>query len=86
MRCVTQPTRLRAGIKKVVHINGAVIRANKKHGEDQPCITVQCIDGVFYGREVRFPAGTTLAQHFDQPRHNGAVVWLETRGVVEVMP
>lgn len=85
MKPVTKRTRLRAGIKKVVHINGHVLRSNKLRGTHKPCITVQCVDGVFYGRRVKLPA-SELRQHFEQPRRNGAVVWIETRGEVEVFP
>lgn len=83
MRRITRKTTLRAGIKKVIHINGHVLRRNKQRGRKDPCITVQCTDGVFYGRRVKLPA-SELGQHFDRPRSNGAVVWIETRGKVEV--
>jgi hypothetical protein len=86
MKIVTHRTRIRAGITKVVHINGAVLRANKRQSSNNPCLTVQCTDGVYYGRRVLFPKGVVLEQHFDQPRSNGAVVWLTTRSEVVVCP
>lgn len=85
MITITQPTTLRAGIIKRIHVNGAMIRANKAEDLNEPCFTVKCRDGNYYCR--RFTAERLAGiQNFQQRLPSGAVVWLETTSAVTLYP
>lgn len=77
--------------KHVIHVNQAVIRANRKTGSRLPTITVKTYKSNRYASEViiRDDRGVEVARLIyrpDKPLPCGAQVWLETRAAVELVP
>jgi hypothetical protein len=82
--------RLRAGLRKRIHVVGQHVRHNKPLGRsDRPSFTVQTSGGAAWGHGLvlRDAAGAVVARFracYDRPLANGAVVYLETTLAVEV--
>jgi hypothetical protein len=65
--------------KTVIHVNGEVIRFNKRHGTDLPVFTVQAPGKrAKYAQMVHIEGPCMLVSDFQNPRSNGAVAWIET--------
>jgi len=64
-------------MKAVVVINRHNVAANKKSGDNQPCISIRTYKGVTYARKIKFTGETTLIQDFDNPLCSGANIWIE---------
>lgn len=64
-------------MKKIVHINQHVIKANSKSGERNPVITCKTYKENIYGYEVEFTNGKVVYSP-DKPLSCGAKVWIET--------
>lgn len=75
-----------AGIKKRIHVNGAVIRKNKRDGTNDPVFTVKTYKSNTYGRAVEIHGPCRLQQNFHQRLSSGAVAWIETTAPVTVEP
>lgn len=76
--------------KTIVHVNQAVIKANRKSGRRDPVITVKTYDSNLYGHEVVIynDDGQEVCRIIyrpDKPLPCGAVVWLECFGKVTVI-
>jgi hypothetical protein len=76
-------------VKKIIHINQHVIKANRKNNERNPVITVKTYKNNTYGHEVRVydKDGIEAARVVyspDKPLSCGAHVWIETKNNVEV--
>lgn len=75
---------LPAGSIKRIHVNGAVIRANKKNGTNAPVFTVKTCRSNDYGRRVTIHGPAELTQDFERRLGSGAVAWITTRAAVEI--
>ena len=65
-------------MKKRIHVNQHVIRANKKNGTSDPCITVKTSKRNVYAHRVEIGGASTVIYSLDKPLSCGAKVWLET--------
>jgi hypothetical protein len=77
---------IKAGTVKRIHVNGHVIRSNKKQGRDDPVFTVKTSKENTYGKTVCILGPAMLVQDFDKRLASGAVAWIETRAEVEIYP
>jgi hypothetical protein len=76
-------------MKKIIHINQSVIRANKKNGEENPVITCKTYKENIYAKEIEIldEGGNVVAKVVyspDKPLSCGARVWIETHHEVRV--
>jgi hypothetical protein len=71
-------------MKKKIHINMHKIRANKKHGTNEPVITVKTYKSNTYGHEVEILGNSKVVYSPDKPLSCGARVWIETDSEVMV--
>jgi len=65
-------------MKKRIHVNQHVIRANKKNGTNDPCITVKTYKENFYAHRVGIGGPSSVVYSPDKPLSCGAQVWIET--------
>lgn len=65
-------------MKKKIHINQHVIRANKKNNTNNPVITVKTSKSNTYASEVEILGKSKLIYSPDKPLSCGARVWIET--------
>jgi len=77
-------------VKKIIHINQHIIKANRKSGEQEPVITVKTYKKNVYGNgAILFDKeGREVARIFyrpDKPLPCGANVWIETCNQVDVI-
>lgn len=77
-------TKLKSGLIKRIHVNGAQIRFNKRELTDHPVITVKTYNRNVYGRIVSIRGPSVLRQCFNKPLPSGAVTWIETEAEVTV--
>jgi len=76
-------------VKTVIHVNQHVIKANRKHGTNRPCLTVKDYKRNRYGHVavIRDGNGNEVARVVyskDKPLACGAHCWVETQLDVEV--
>lgn len=69
-------------MKKRIHINQHVIRANKKNGEANPPITVKTSKRNIYADRVDIGGASTVVYSPNKPLSCGARVWIETNAPV----
>lgn len=67
---------------KRIHVNQHVIRANRKHGEHEPPLTIKTSRANTRADEVRVEGPSTVVYSPDRPLACGARVWIETTAVV----
>ena len=77
-------------MKTIIHVNQHVIKANRKNGTNEPCLTTKTYKSNDYGHEViiRDDAGNEVARVVyrpDKPLSCGAHCWIETLNRVEVI-
>ena len=77
-------------MKTVIHVNQAIIRANKRKGEENPVLTVKTYKDNRYGHQavILDKEGDEIARVVyrpDKPLSCGARVWIETESEVEVI-
>ena len=65
-------------MKTRIHVNQHKIRANKKHGTNDPVITVKTSKSNTYGHEVIINGSSKVIYSPDTPLSCGAKVWIET--------
>ena len=70
--------------KTEIHVNQHKIRANKKHGTNEPCLTVKTYKDNRYAHSavIRGVDGEEVARVVyrpEKPLSCGAVCWIETR-------
>ena len=65
-------------IKKKIHINMHKIRANKKHGTNEPVIAIKTYKDNTYCHGVEILGSSTVVYSPDKPLSCGARVWIET--------
>ena len=71
-------------MKKKIHINQHVIKANAKHNINEPVITVKTYKDNSYGHEVYVDGPCVIKYNPYKPLACGAKVWIETNAQVEV--
>lgn len=76
--------KIRDGLKKRIHVNGAVIRRNKRDGTNDPVFTTKTYKKNYYGRSVIIHGPSVLCQDFENRLASGAVAWIETTAPVTV--
>ena len=69
-------------MKKRIHINQHVIRANKKNGTNDPVITVKTSKNNHYTYAAEIDGLSRVVYSPDKPLSCGARVWIETDAVV----
>ena len=72
-------------MKTRIHVNQHKIRANKKHGTNDPVITVKTSKSNTYGHEVIINGSSKVIYSPDKPLSCGAKVWIETESEVMVI-
>jgi hypothetical protein len=65
-------------MKKRIHINQHVIRANAKNGTNDPAITVKTYRNNYYAHRVEIDGASSVVYSPDKPLNCGARVWIET--------
>ena len=65
-------------MKKRIHINQHVIRANAKNGTNDPAITVKTYRNNYYAHRVEIGGASSVVYSPDKPLNCGARVWVET--------
>ena len=76
-------------MRTIIHVNQHKIKANRKHGTNEPCLTVKTYKANRYTHEavIRDTEGNEVARVVYRP-HNplscGAHCWIETELGVEV--
>jgi hypothetical protein len=75
-------------VKKVIHVNQHVIKANRKSGASDPVLTVKTYKDNQYAHEaIILDAGGAVAAKViyspDKPLSCGAHVWIETDNEVQ---
>jgi len=71
-------------MKKRIHINQHKIRANTKHGTNEPVITVKTYKSNDYGHEVQIHEDCKVIYSPHKPLSCGARVWIETNAEVTI--
>jgi hypothetical protein len=71
-------------MKTIIHVNQHVIRANTKHGENNPVLTVKTYKENRYANEVTIKGDSKIVYSADKPLSCGARVWIETHAEVEI--
>jgi hypothetical protein len=71
-------------MKKRIHINQHKIRANTKHGTNEPVITVKTYKSNDYGHEVQIHGDCKVIYSPHKPLSCGARVWIETNAEVTI--
>jgi len=70
---------MKKGLLKRIHINQHVIRANTKHGKNDPVITCKTSKTNDYAHEVEILGPCKVIYSPQKPLNCGAKVWIETR-------
>jgi len=76
--------KLKAGTIKRLHVDRRVIASNRKHGRDDPPITVQTSKGPIKTRRAEILGPSTFIYNPTKPLSCGARLWVETRAEVQV--
>ena len=71
-------------MRKRIHINQHKIRSNKKHGLNEPVITVKTSKSNDYAHEVEINGPSKVIYSPDKPLSCGAKVWIETESEVNL--
>ena len=71
-------------MKTVIHVNQHVIKANAKHNENKPALTVKNYKENKYAHEVIIH-GPSKVVHQEKPLSCGARCWVETTAKVSIV-
>lgn len=71
-------------MKKRIHVNQHIIRANAKNGENKPPLTVKTSKKNHKCTSVEVQGPSTVVYSPDKPLSCGAKVWIETNSPVLV--
>ena len=76
-------------MRTIIHVNQHKIRANRKSGANEPCLTVKTYKDNRYAHEavIRNGVGEEVARVVyrpDKPLSCGAVCWIETQLEVSI--
>lgn len=73
-------------MRKIIHVNQHVIRANARHGKNDPVLTVKTYKGNNYAHEVMIQGPAHILYSPMKPLSCGAKVWIETESEVILNP
>ena len=76
-------TRSSTNLKRI-HVNMHHIRHNKKHGTNNPVITVKTSHSNRYAHQVEILGPSKVIYRPDKPLSCGARVWIETRSEINI--
>lgn len=77
----------REGLVKRIHVNQHAIRRNRKHGTEEPPISIKTSSGNVRARAVEIEGPSKLVYSPEKPLSCGARLWIETRaGVTATCP
>ena len=68
---------------KRIHVNMHKVRANKKHGTNEPVLTIKEGKSNTYCHEVDILGPSKLVYSQDKPLSCGARVWIETEAEIK---
>ena len=71
-------------MKKIIHVNQHIIKANRKHGENNPVLTCKTYKDNTYAHEVYIEGPSRIVYRPDKPLSCGAHVWIETEATIIV--
>ena len=69
---------------KRIHVNMHKVRANKKHGTNEPVLTIKEGKSNTYCHEVDILGPSKLVYRPDKPLSCGARVWIETDADIKI--
>tara|TARA_Y100001963_G_scaffold124560_1_gene175469 strand:+ start:1182 stop:1397 length:216 start_codon:yes stop_codon:yes gene_type:complete len=69
---------------KRIHVNMHKVRANKKHGTNEPVLTIKESKSNTYCHEVDILGPSKLVYRPDKPLSCGARVWIETNAELKI--
>jgi len=69
---------------KRIHVNMHKVRANKKHGTNEPVLTIKEGKSNTYCHEVDILGPSKLVYRPDKPLSCGARVWIETNAELKI--
>ena len=69
---------------KKIHINQHKIRANKKHGTNEPVITIKEKKNNTYCHNVEILGPSKIVYRPEKPLSCGAKVWIETDAEIKL--
>ncbi len=72
-------------MKTRIHVNMHKIRFNKKHGTNNPVITVKTSHSNRYAHNVEILGPSTVIYRPEKPLSCGARVWVETNAKVKII-
>ena len=72
-------------MKTIIHVNQHEIRANNKHGTNDPVLTVKTYKSNTYAHEVNIKGESKVVYSPQKPLSCGAYVWIETHAEVEIV-
>ena len=72
-------------MKTRIHINMHKIRFNKRHGTNNPVITVKTSHSNRYAHNVEILGPSTVIYRPEKPLSCGARVWVETNAEVKII-
>jgi len=71
-------------MKTIIHVNQHVVKANAKHGTNDPVLTVKTYKSNDYAYEVDIQGPCRIVYRPDSPLSCGARVWVETQSEVVI--
>jgi hypothetical protein len=72
-------------MKTIIHVNQHAVKANVKHGTNEPVLTVKTYKSNTYAHEVKIHGESTIMYSPEKPLSCGARVWIETQANVEIL-
>ena len=70
-------------VKKIIHVNAAVIRRNRIVGSNDPPLIVRTYRGARQAHEIEILGPSKLVHSPHKPLKCGARVWIETHSEVK---
>jgi hypothetical protein len=71
-------------MKTIIHVNQHKIKHNRKHGDNEPVLTVKTYKTNNYAHEVDINGPSRVVYRPKKPLSCGARVWIETQSVVKI--
>jgi hypothetical protein len=81
---IEEPTTIREGLIKRIHVDQHRIKSNAKSGADEPVLTVQAQGGPYKAHEVEVK-GPSRIIYDGRTLSCGAKAWIETTAEVETI-
>jgi len=72
-------------IKKLIHVNQHVIKANKKNNDSNPVLTIKTYKSNIYAHEIEILGSSKIIYSNEKPLSCGATVWIETFNEIKII-